>query len=592
MNLRKSMLLMLILIAPLFSMSQAHAGVNATIIYSLGYPVGLAEDSAGNIYIADDHNSDASKKGIVVVPAATGTLFGQAVTAGTPKTIVAVSNPAGIAISSSGVLVWSLSNGDIYALANSSQTLFGVSLTADTVTLVASGTGLRGGLDFDSAGNLYGVYISTGAFSVLPATSGTLFGQSVTANTSKTLYSNAPNWFWDLAVDSSGNIFISDGWGLQGVFVLPVSSGTLFGQSVTANTVEKLNAFGTSRYAGIDVDASDAVYANVYGGTTKVISPTSRTVFQRSLSANTLTNLTSTSGYVLQGLLIASNGDIISGGGNTYRLVATPDLTAPDAPTIGSATALSPTSVSVAFSAPASNGGATIQRYTATSSPGSITGQIIQSGSGSITVSGLNSSTAYTFRITATNSVGTSSSSNASISITTPATKEEIAVQEAAAIRAANAQREAAKRSARTEILRKFNIPEAVKLTLFDQAEILGITEGNIDAFHIEIFALPRESRVEISQVLEIARKHEITGLIASDRIRSIFSNSLVEAGLIPMESKHKAALTNAVKKKPLADRLTYKAIQDVIAQEMNVIQGRNDRLARIKAQIASHRSS
>lgn len=592
MNLRKSTWLLLIVLLPILSMSQAYAGVNATIIYSLGYPVGLAEDSAGNIYIADDHNSDASKKGIVVIPAATGTLFGQAVTAGTPKTIVAVSNPAGIAISSSGILVWSLSNGDIYALANSSHTLFGVSLTADTVTLIASGTGLRGGLDFDSAENLFGVSISTGTFSVLPAASGTLFGQSVTANTSKTLYSNASNWFWDLAVDSSGNIFISDGWGLQGVFVLPVSSGTLLGQSVTANTVEKLNAFGTFRYAGIDVDASDAVYANVYGGTTRVISPTARTVFQRSLSANTLTNLTSTSGYVLQGLLIASNGDIISGGGSTYRLVATPDLTAPGAPTIGSVTALSPTSVSVSFTAPASNGGATIQRYTATSSPGSTTGQINQSGSGSITVSGLNSSTAYTFRVTATNSVGTSSSSSASISITTPATKEEIAAQEAAAIRAANAQREAAKLSARAEILRKFNIPEKVKLDLFDQAEILGITERNVDAFHIEIFELSRESRMEISQILKIARKYEVTDLIASDRIRTVFSNSLVEASLIHAESKHKAALTNAVKKKPLADRLSYKAIQDVIAQEMHEIQARLERLARIKAQIAARRSS
>ena len=420
---------------PFFSTSQAFAGVTATTIYSLGYPVGLAEDSAGNIYIADDHNSDSSKKGIVVVPATTGTLFGQAVTAGTPKTIVAVSNPAGIAISSGGILVWSLANGDIYGLSSSGQTLFGVSLTANTVTQIASGTGLRGGLDFDSAGNLFGVHIATGTFSVLPAASGTLFGQSVTANTSKTLYSNGSNWFWDLAVDSSGNIFISDGWGLQGVFVMPVSTGTLFGQSVTANTVEKLTAFGTTRYAGIDADASDAIYANVYGGTTKVISPTSRTVFQTALSANTLTNLSSTSGYILQGLLIASNGDIISGGNSTYRLVATPDVTVPSTPTIGVVTALSPTSASVAFTAPTSNGGATIQNYTATSTPGSITGQVFQSGSGSITVTGLTSSTAYTFTVTASNSVGTSSVSSASISITTPATDEEFAAQKIAAER-------------------------------------------------------------------------------------------------------------------------------------------------------------
>ncbi len=591
MNLRKSTLLMLILFLPFISIGQAYAGVNATTIYNLGYPVGLAEDSAGNIYIADDHNSDASKKGIVVVPATTGMLFGQSVTAGTPKTIVAVSNPAGIAISSAGALVWSLSNGDVYALANSNQTLFGVSLSADTVTLIASGTGLRGGLDFDSTGNLYGVYIATGTFSVLPAASGTLFGQSVTANTSKTLYSNASNWFWDLAVDSAGNVFLSDGWGLQGVFVMPVNSGTMFGQSLTANTVAKLTAFGTARYAGIDVDALDAVFANTYGGTTRVISATSRTVFQRSLTANTLTNLTSTSGYILQGLLIAANGDIISGGNSTYRLVATPDLTVPGAPTIGSVTALSPTSASISFTAPASNGGATIQRYTATSSPGSISAQVVQSGSGSITVSGLTSSTAYTFRVTATNSVGTSSASSASSSITTPATDQEIAEQEAATTRAANAQREAIKRSARIEIVRMLNIPETVKVDLFRDAEILGITAGNIDALHREIFALPQKSGLEIGQVLKIARKYEVIDLIASDRVSSIYSNSLIDAGFIPADSKHKAALTNALKKKPLADRASYKAIQEVIAQETRMIQAREDRLLKIIALIASRRN-
>ena len=585
------MILILILLAPFFSTGRAFAAVSATTIYNLGYPVGLAEDSSGNIYIADDHNSDASKKGIVVVPSITGTLFGQAVTAGTPKTIVAVSNPAGIAISSGGVLVWSLASGDIYALTSTNQTLFGVSLAANTVTQIASGTGLRGGLDFDSAGNLFGVYIATGAFSVLPAASGTLFGQSVTANTSKTLYSNGSNWFWDLAVDSSGNVFLADGWGLQGVFVMPVNTGTLLGQSVTANTVEKLTAFGTARYAGIDADNSDAIYANEYGGTTKVISPTSRTVFQTSLSANTLTNLSSTSGYILQGLLIASNGDIISGGNSTYRLVATPDLTVPGAPTVGVVVATSPTTATVSFTAPASNGGATIQSYTATSTPGSFTGQLLQAGSGSITITGLNSSTAYTFRVTASNSVGTSVSSSASISITTPATKEELAAQEAAATRAATAKREAEKRSARAEMIARFKISEKVTLDLFNRAEILGITSGNIDELHNEIFSLSEASRVDIIQIQKVARNYEVVGMIASDRVVSVHSNSLIEIGLIPMGSKYKAALTQAVKNLPVSDRSSYEAIKDGIDAKMAEIQVRNDRLKDILARIAARRA-
>ena len=576
---------------PFFSITGAFAGVTATTIYNLGYPVGLAEDSSGNIYIADDHNSDASKKGIVVVPATTGTLFGQAVTAGTPKTIVAVSNPAGIAISSGGVLVWSLANGDIYGLTSTNQTLFGVSLTANTVTQIASGTGLRGGLDFDSAGNLFGVYIATGTFSVLPSASGTLFGQSVTANTSKTLYSNGSNWFWDLAVDSSGNIFLADGWGLQGVFVMPVSTGTLLGQSVTANTVERLTAFGTARYAGIDTDASDAIYANEYGGITKVISPTSRTIFQTLVSANTLTNLSSTSGYILQGLLIASNGDIISGGNSTYRLVATPDFTVPGAPTIGSVTALSPTSASVAFTAPASNGGATIQSYTATSTPGSITGQVFQPGSGSITVTGLTSSTAYTFRVTASNSVGTSASSSASISITTPATDEELAAQKAAASRAAAAQREAEKRSARDEIVARFKILDKVTLELFNRAEVFGITSANIDELHTEIFSLPEQSRADITQVLKVARKYEVLGIIASERVKNIYSNSLIEIGLLTKEGKNKATLTQMVKELSHEERSSYAGIKEAIEAEMAVIQARKDRLANILALIASRRN-
>jgi hypothetical protein len=93
--------------------------------------------------------------------------------------------------------------------------------------------------------------------------------------------------------------------------------------------------------------------------------------------------------------------------------------TKPDAPTIGSATATSTTTATVAFTAPAKDGGATITSYTATSSPGGVTGTLSQAGSGTITVSGLTTGTAYTFTVTATNSVGTSVASSASNSITT-----------------------------------------------------------------------------------------------------------------------------------------------------------------------------
>ena len=93
----------------------------------------------------------------------------------------------------------------------------------------------------------------------------------------------------------------------------------------------------------------------------------------------------------------------------------------PDAPGIGTATATSNTTATVAYTAPGDDGGATITSYVATSTPGSITGSLSTAGSGTITVSGLSASTAYTFTVHAVNSVGNSAESSASNSITTEA---------------------------------------------------------------------------------------------------------------------------------------------------------------------------
>ncbi len=98
------------------------------------------------------------------------------------------------------------------------------------------------------------------------------------------------------------------------------------------------------------------------------------------------------------------------------ELLLTEARDTPDAPTIGTATA-GDTQATVSFTAPSNNGGSAITSYTATSSPGGIAGTVSQAGSGSITVTGLTSGTTYTFTVTATNAIGTSSASAASNSI-------------------------------------------------------------------------------------------------------------------------------------------------------------------------------
>lgn len=85
----------------------------------------------------------------------------------------------------------------------------------------------------------------------------------------------------------------------------------------------------------------------------------------------------------------------------------------PGAPTGVTATA-GDASVTVSFTEPASNGGAAITEYIVTSSGG----QTATGGTSPITITGLTNGSAYTFTVKASNSVGTSSPSSVSNSVT------------------------------------------------------------------------------------------------------------------------------------------------------------------------------
>lgn len=65
--------------------SVAAAAPAPSVIATTAHPIGIVEDSVGNVWIADGTNATSSLRGLVVVPAATGTLFGFSVTADTHR---------------------------------------------------------------------------------------------------------------------------------------------------------------------------------------------------------------------------------------------------------------------------------------------------------------------------------------------------------------------------------------------------------------------------------------------------------------------------------------------------------------------------
>jgi hypothetical protein len=89
----------------------------------------------------------------------------------------------------------------------------------------------------------------------------------------------------------------------------------------------------------------------------------------------------------------------------------------PGTPTIGTAVTGN-TQATVSYTAPSLDNGSVITSYVATSSPGGLTGTLVQAGSGVITVTGLTNGVAYTFTVRAINSIGTSLTSNASNVVT------------------------------------------------------------------------------------------------------------------------------------------------------------------------------
>ena len=241
---------------------------------------------------------------------------------------------------------------------------------------------------------------------------------------------------WNAGADTAVNIADVTGNGItaSNVAVPSVTSATYNASTgaleVTGTGLLKLNG------ATNDVVANKFTFTG-QGGTTYSLADTANVEIT---SGTTFTLTLSATDKSAVNLLLNKNGSS-SVGGTIYNLaaaedwaagadasVAVADLTgngitasnvvsAPDAPTIGTAVA-GDGQASVTFTAPGSNGGSAITTYTATASPGGATGSCAGPAACTIAVTGLTNGTTYTFTVTATNAVGTSVASGATSAVT------------------------------------------------------------------------------------------------------------------------------------------------------------------------------
>jgi trimeric autotransporter adhesin len=272
---------------------------NGTIAYSgdrgiatraqLNFPQGAASDGAGNLLIADTDNER-----IRAVAVSTGTFYGRAMTTGDIYTIAGngtqgasgngglaaraeLSGPEGVALDTAGnLLIADTGNNSIRVVSESTGTFFGRTMTAGHIYTIASASGLRSpsGVAADSHGNAVIADTDSHRVRVVAGTTGTFYGQAMTAGKIYTIAGTGQRGFSGdggpatsaelsfpsgAASDSAGNLLIAD-TGNNRVRVVAESTGTFYGQAMTAGNIYTIAGNGTGGFAGDGGPATSAEF--------------------------------------------------------------------------------------------------------------------------------------------------------------------------------------------------------------------------------------------------------------------------------------------------------------------------------------------
>jgi trimeric autotransporter adhesin len=280
----------------------------------LRYPTGIAVDAAGNLVIADSGNNR-----VRVLAASTGTFYGQAMTAGDiytvagngrfgfagdggPATSAKLSGPSGVAVDSAGNLVIAdIENSRVRVVAASTGTFYGQAMTAGDIYTVAGdgefgfagdgGPATSAELNYPSAvavdagGNLVITDSYNSRVRVVAASTGTFYGQAMTAGDIYTVAGNGKlghsgdggpatsaelnftqfgvqvqGGVANLAVDAAGNLVIGD-TGNNRVRVVAAGTGTFYGLAMTAGDIYTVAGNGKFGFSGDGAAATGAELA-------------------------------------------------------------------------------------------------------------------------------------------------------------------------------------------------------------------------------------------------------------------------------------------------------------------------------------------
>jgi sugar lactone lactonase YvrE len=266
-------------------------------------PGGLARDHAGNLVVTD------TAGGLLrVLPRVSGSYYGRAMTAGHiyaiagggtsypgdggPATSGQLAHPQGLAVDSAGNMLIAEGFGNrVRMVAVKSGTYYGQQMTAGDIYTVAGDGGyyFRGdggpatqaqingpaGVALDSAGNLVVTDTGNNRVRVVAASTGTFYGQQMTAGYIYTVAGDGHKIFngngipatqagiyrpAGVTVDSQGNLLVTDS-GNNRVQVVAEKTGIFYGRPMTAGDIYTVAGDGTQGFAG---DGGPATMAEIY----------------------------------------------------------------------------------------------------------------------------------------------------------------------------------------------------------------------------------------------------------------------------------------------------------------------------------------